>query len=336
MQQTAISIALLAATLLASLPPAWSAITGEELNRCIETIAQQEKVGRLGISVLDLERGTRYLYHGTERFPMQSVFKLPLAIAVLQLVDSGKLSLTQNISIKPEDLSVMYSPLADHYSGTEQTFTISDLIKRAVQESDNTACDVLLRLIGGPQRVTAALKRHGIQGISVDRYERELQPTILGLPPFEPGQAVDRLKWQQEKQQATGPRAREAFAYYLNSDTRDTSTPAAMLTLLQRLFLGQLATPSSTRYALDVMAGTQTGPHRLHEALPPGSILAHKTGTGPDLGGINSATNDVGIATLPSGRHFAIAVFLSGSSLTEPERDAVISKVCNCVVTQIE
>jgi len=332
----AIFVMLVSSSLLASLMPAWSAISGDDLDRCVDTIAHQGKVGRLGVSVLDFERGTKYLYHGNEHFPMQSVFKLPLAVVVLQLVDSGNLSLAQKLSIKREDLSVLYSPLAERFSGSEETFTVSDLIEKVVQESDNTACDVLLRLVGGPEHVTTALKRHGIEGISVDRYERQLQPSILGLPPIDPGQTIDRLKWQKEKQHATGPRARKAFAYYLNDDQRDSSTPDAMLSFLHKLYLCELLTPASTRYLLDVMAGTQTGSHRLREALSPGCIIAHKTGTGPDLNGINSATNDVGIVTLPTGRHFAIAVFLSGSSLTEPERDSVIRNVCNCVVTHIE
>ncbi|HEY9713914.1 MAG TPA: class A beta-lactamase [Chroococcales cyanobacterium] len=304
------------------------------IEKCIASIAARPKVGRLGVSVINLDNGERHSLHGDQRFPLQSVFKAPLAAVVLMQVDAGKLTLEQKITIKPEDISVNYSPLADRYKGPVQQYPVSELIARAVQDSDNTAADVLMERIGGPAAVDKTLKEHGIAGMNINRYERQLQPMILGFPPFDPGpgHVIDRKKWHDDAQGAKGKDAKAAFFQHVNGDVRDSVTPDAMVEFLQKLYAGKLLSPSSTRYLIDVMVGTRTGADRLKAGLPPGSVLAHKTGTGPDFHGINGATNDVGIATLPSGEHFAIAAFLAGSALPEAERDGILRDVCQCVV----
>lgn len=314
--------------------PAWSSLQEQDLCHSAVIGVKQEKLGRLGIGVLDIETGATNYCRGTEHFPMQSVFKLPVAIAVLDHVDNGLYTLEQSITLQKEDLSVLYSPLAESFRGPEQSYTVKELLTRMIQDSDNTACDVLMHHIGGPKVVTETLKRHGIEDISVDRYERELQPEIFGLQPMKLGHAIDKARWERKKRSATGARAHKAFSAHISGDKRDTSTPQAMLDLLHKLYLGKLLTPSSTKFLLDTMAGTKTGTKRLRAALPAGSTLAHKTGTGPDLDGINSATNDVGIVTLPNGHRFAIVVFLTGSSLSEEDRESAICNVCRYVVNQ--
>ena len=306
------------------------------MNQCLSAIAGQKNVGRLGVSILDLESGSKYGYNGREHFPLQSVFKAPIAFAVLKQVDSGKLSLSQKITIKKADLSIYHSPLRDEFSASEQPFAISELIRLAVQESDNTAGDVLLGLIGGPKKLTEELHHAGIDGITVTHYERQFQPCIFGLPPFEPGQEIDLNRWQQQRKEATGPSAQKAFDYYIKKDIRDVTTPEAMVCFFNKLYQGQLLSGTSTRYLLDVLSGVMTGTHRLRQALPQGTILAHKTGTGPDFKGVNSATNDAGIVTLPSGKRFIIAVFLCGSSLNEEERDKVIRDVAGCALSHFQ
>jgi beta-lactamase class A len=330
------ALMLAAGLFLPAFSPAFSAIKNEALCHSGISGVRQDKLGRLGIGVLEMESGTRYFCRPTEHFPMQSVFKLLVALAVLERVDDGLFTLEKTITVKKDDLSILYSPLAEHFSGDSHDFTIRELINTMVQDSDNTACDVLMRYVGGPKQVNASLKRHGVDEISVDRYEAELQPEILGLPPMKLGHAADKARWERDKHAATGPRAHKAFSAYINGDLKDSSTPQGMLNLLQKLYNGNLLTATSTKYLIDTMAGAQTGQRRLRAGLPEGAILAHKTGTGPDLDGVNSATNDVGIIALPSGHHIAIVVFLSGSTLPEDEREGVIARVCNYIVTHTQ
>ena len=330
-----IPIAVLAGCSQSALP-ATAAIKAEELCHSGISGVQQEKLGRLGIGVLDVDSGVRNFCRPTEHFPMQSVFKLLVAIAVLERVDDGLFTLEKSITVKKDDLSILYSPLAEHFSGEAHDFTVKQLITTMIQDSDNTACDVLMHYIGGPKEVNACLKRRGVDEISVDRYEAELQPEILGLPPMKIGHSVDKSRWEKEKHAATGLRAQRAFKQYISGDLRDASTPQGMLNLLHKLYNGKLLTTTSTKFLIDTMTGTQTGQKRLNAGLPEGALLAHKTGTGPDLDGVNSATNDVGIISLPSGHHIVLVVFLSGSTLPEDERDAVLARVCKYVVTHIQ
>ncbi|HEY9677686.1 MAG TPA: class A beta-lactamase [Drouetiella sp.] len=302
---------------------------------CLKALTLQKGLGRLGISVLDLDKGQWLSLHGEERFPLQSVFKFPLAVTVLQMVDSKQLSLDKKVVLKRKDLAVLYSPLAANFKGEQQTYTIRDLIESSVQLSDNTACDVLLDQIGGTVKVNESIKKTKIEGLRVDRYERQLQPDILALPRLEPPGATNKAKWNAEVATATGPAAQKAFDFYLHEDERDMSTPHAMAAYLEEFYRGNLLSPASTKFLMDVMSGTKTGAARIRAGLPSGAKLAHKTGTGPSLKGVYSGTNDVGIATLPSGRRVAIAVFLSGSRLSEAKQDAAIRDATKCAIEHL-
>jgi beta-lactamase class A len=69
------------------------------------------------------------------------------------------------------------------------------------------------------------------------------------------------------------------------------------------------------------------GAKRLKGELPAGTVVAHKTGTGGTRNGITSATNDIGITTLPNGAHLAVAVFVSDSLADETTRESVIARI---------
>jgi beta-lactamase class A len=90
---------------------------------------------------------------------------------------------------------------------------------------------------------------------------------------------------------------------------------------------GALLSADMTAVLIRAMAESPTGAQRLKAGLPAGARLAHKTGTGPDVLGLNAATNDIGIVTLPGGAKFAIAVFLAGSALPEAQREAVHARI---------
>lgn len=287
--------------------------------------------GRLGLAARNLDSGGEYLYHGDEYFPMQSVYKLPIAIAVLKHVDQGKWTLDQKFVLASQDLSALYSPLADRLSRGKAPYSLSlrTLLEAMIEESDNTACDYFLSLCGGPASVTATLRELGIEGLSVDRPESAIQPEIFGLPPLTAVAPLKerRLAWEEARRKAS---AGKSFNKYLEDRKRDTSTPAAMVQLMARLYRGELLSGTNTAYLIQVLTATKTGAGRLKAALPASASIAHKTGTGPDLGALNSATNDVGIIT--NGDHLAIAVFLAGSSLPLAKREAIIADACRIIL----
>jgi beta-lactamase class A len=96
--------------------------------------------------------------------PMQSTFKFPLAMAVLNQIELGKLQLDQPIRLLKSDRSVTYSPLQDEFPEADVDVPLRKLIKLSVETSDNSATDIELRLIGGPavlqQYLDSLARRH--------------------------------------------------------------------------------------------------------------------------------------------------------------------------------
>ncbi|HEY1879127.1 MAG TPA: class A beta-lactamase [Caulobacteraceae bacterium] len=266
------------------------------------------------------------------RFPMQSVFKVFLAAAALAAVDSGQLTLSESITLTRQDLVPWYSPIVAAWKGEAMTLPIVDLIALAVQKSDNLAADVLMKRIGGPPAVMAWLHGKAIEGISVDRYEKEVQPDTHGMGPFQPAWA-DPKAWIAARDAVPAAVQEAATARYL-ADPRDTATLPGSLDFLTRLANGELLSAPSTRLLLRLMTDSM-GLGRLHSGLPEGASLAHKTGSSATDLGLTPATNDVGIVTLPNGRRFAVAAFLSGSTATEVIRNGLIADAArlavNCV-----
>jgi len=125
---------------------------------------------------------------------------------------------------------------------------------------------------------------------------------------------------------------RASTAAYL-ADPRDTATPVAAVRFLEALRSGALLEPASTQRLLGIMTATTTGQGRLKAALPAGAALAHKTGGARTDLGMTPASNDIGIITLADGRQFAVAVFLSGSTAPDAERDAIIAQAGRIVLT---
>jgi beta-lactamase class A len=298
------------------------------LDRDIAVVALRAQPGVLGVGLMNLENGQTWVLNGERRFPMQSVFKAPMAAAALAEVDAGRLHLDEVVTLTEKDLSTPLSPIADAWPA-RTTYTVGELLTAAVVESDNTAADVLMKKIGGPGAVSAWLSGKRVDEVRVDRYERELQPDTAGMASF-------RLAWKGEAAYAAAitsipPARRHAAAVAYLADPRDTATPQGVLNFLYKLEDGQLLSPASTKLLLGLMTRTRTGNARLKAGLPAKSVLAHKAGTGRTDQGLNLATNDIGVVTLPDGRRYAIAVFLAGSTLDSAAREAAIADVARSI-----
>ncbi|HEX7947236.1 MAG TPA: class A beta-lactamase [Phenylobacterium sp.] len=299
------------------------------LDHTVGAIAARVAPAALGVGFMNLESGQSYLYAGDRRFPMQSVFKLLLGAAALAEVDAGRLLLTERFFLLDEQLSPQHSPIAAAWPGRRE-YTAAELLTAAVSDSDNTAADVLMKRIGGPGAVTAWLTVKHMKDLRVDRYERELQPAVYGMPSF-------RTAWRTEAAfgaalAAVPPAERMAAMHKYMADPRDTATPRGMLTFLQALDRGDLMTKRSTELLTRLMSSTARGGKRIRAGLPASAFLAHRPGTSGVDQGLSTAHNDVGVFTLADKRSYAICVFLSGSTLDEAARDAVIAQVAAAAV----
>jgi beta-lactamase class A len=147
----------------------------DSLRKKIEQIVSDKKAV-VGVSIIGNNGKDTLSLRGDKRFPMQSVFKFHIALAVLSAVDNGTLSLDQTIEISKDDLlpEDFWSPLRDE-NPNGGIFTLERLIQYSVSHSDNTACDVLIRLIGTAQTVEEYFKKNNIQDIQITFNEEEMQ-----------------------------------------------------------------------------------------------------------------------------------------------------------------
>lgn len=290
----------------------------------LQQLAERAEPGVLGGAVLDLRTGQVWSVNGNVPQPLQSVFKLPLAIYVMHLAEKGVLSLDERVTLTKADLSIFYSPITDDFD-SRQEYTIRELVAANVSNSDNTAADWLLERVGGPQSLTRYFHDRGLRQFRVDRFERELQPESVGLP-ISAGGMADGESYREYRASVPVDVRTAGMRRYL-ADPRDRMSAVDAVQMLAMLDAGQLLNPEHTRELMQILLETPSGANRLKAGVPDAALVYHKTGTGADVEALNAATNDIGIIALPDGRRLAVAAFLSGSSLPAEQRDALIAEV---------
>lgn len=265
----------------------------DELRKQIDQIASVAR-GRVGVAAQVLETQQSVSLNPHDHFPMQSVYKLPIAMAVLAQVDNGKLVLEQRVRVEKSDFVRVgqHSPIRDkNPRGVE--LNIKELMRFAVSESDGTASDVLLELIGA-DAVNKYLNELGINELVVANSEKEIG-----------------RDWE--------------------TQYRNWTSPHGVLQLLRNLYERRGISEQSQQLLYKFMSETPTGPKRLKGLLPETAVVAHKTGTSGSSGGVTAATNDIGLVSLPNGRTLAIAVFVSDSPADLETRERVIAQIARAV-----
>lgn len=207
---------------------------------------EQQHKGRLGIAALDSNSGRQLEFRADERFPLCSTFKFMAAAAILKRSQTQADLLAKQIHYTQKDL-VTYSPITEKKLSTEKhratSMNLAELCKAALQYSDNTAGNLLLRELGGPAALTRFARGLGDKKFQLERWETELNTAIPG-------------------------------------DARDTSTPLAMLQSMNKLLLGKSLHPAQQQQLIDWLKGNTTGAKRIRAGLPTGWMLGDKTGSG--------------------------------------------------------
>ena len=244
------------------------------IQQSVEAIIARGR-GRIGVAAADLDGGGQVLIHGDMPFPMASTVKIAVAATFLAGVEQGRFRLDQT-------LPMMMPSTERHYRSTEAPLrpgpmmAAQQLMELMITRSDNHATDGLITAVGGVGAINAWLVKAGIVGQHLDN-------TI-----------------------ATMVRDDGRINPATTIDTRNASTPRAMLALLAAIDRGGALSPQSRAVLLDTMTRTSTGKNRMRAGLPDGTVFAHKTGT------LQGVTDDVGIIRLPDGRHLALAIFITG------------------------
>lgn len=286
--------------------------------------------GDIGIAVQDIQTDDLAQFDGRTFFPQQSVSKFWVALTALNATDEGRQDLHTPVVLKSTDLTLFHQPIAAQIrrSGSHTT-TLDALLTRALQQSDNTCNDFVLRAVGGPDAVHAFLAAKDIDGIRFGPGERLMQSRIAGLTwrqEYSIGNAFYRAR------NGVPPTKRQAaFDAYIANPV-DGAQPVAIVQTLARLKRGELLSPGSTARLLEIMSHTRTGPKRLKGGLAVGWSLAHKTGTGQQLGSVQTGYNDIGVLTSPAGRAYSVAVMIRRTSAPIWSRMLVMQNVVRAVI----
>ena len=255
------------------------------------------KDATIGIAVI-INGNDTVAVNGDKDFPMLSVYKFPQALAVADYCKRHDIGLGDTVAVKATELKIdTWSPLRDKYGISDLTVTVNELLEYTLQLSDNNACDILFRLIGGTQAADSLMKSMGYNDIHIISTEDEMH--------------------------------KDPSLCYLNS-----STPIAMARLFDRFYREIERNGLNTHRVIgEIMTSCTTGANRLPAPLKSSdAIIGHKTGTGDtnSLGRI-IGINDAGIVYLPDGNTYSIAVFIKDSAYDMAETEKMIAEISELV-----
>lgn len=220
----------------------------DKLNAIMNTVSQRlhqleiKNHVEIGLSAIETYNNTQINYHSNKRFPMDSTSKLMTVSAILKKSESDPSLLNQKIFFTENDVKKSgYAPIASKH--IKSGMTVSDLCAAALEYSDNLAVNQLMKILGGPNKVTQFARLIGDEKYLLVRLEPKLNSAI-------------------------------------SNDKRDTTTPAAMAESVQKLVLGNALGRFQRQQLQDWMKHCKTGNNRIRAGVPRHFIVADKTGTG--------------------------------------------------------
>ena len=247
-----------------------------ELKKEIEIIVGGKDL-KLGFALYDFSTGKSISINGNDKYPMQSVFKFPIGVALLDCVSRGEFSLSDSVTLTKADLLPdLWSPIRERWPEGVRLPLVS-VMTYMVAHSDNIATDFLIHKIGGVARIQDIVNRLGAKKINIRNTEAEIQGSW----------SVQFDNW---------------------------TTPNAMVDFLRLMNDGKLLDKANTAVLWEIMASASSG--SVNRLVPKTVTFARKTGySGVNSQGIIAAQNDVGIIEFEDGRRVAYAIFLTDSTL---------------------
>lgn len=245
--------------------------------------------------------------NGDRSFPMLSVYKFPIALALSDKYRREHKSFDDSVKIFSSDLCLdTYSPMTEKLIASgrmvekdEIALPVNELLAYMLKQSDNNASDIILREIGGPDVVGQLMSSLDVNGVNVRNSEKEMRD--------------------------------DNSLCYVNS-----STPLAMVSLMNKF--DSEFNDSYSKSIKRIMESCDTGVGRLAKPLiSSNAVIGHKTGTGFALpGGRLMAVNDAGYVHLPNGHIYAIAVFIENSGYSMTDTEALIAEISEMVVAHVK
>ncbi len=280
--------------------------------------------GVLGIAAIHLESGRTFFHNADETFPLASTYKVPIAVQALALVEQGKLDLDRLVTWDTTDLHIGSEAFL-LFRKPGFALSVRNMLETMLILSENNSTDWMLKLAGGASAVTQRLRDIGITDVRVDRTTAEVIAHPYGITDIWTDGKFSRAKWESQMGALSKAR-RDSAAYYYARDPRDHGSPKGMATLLTKLWKGEVLNKANTDMLFDIMYRCETGGARIKGMLPPGTRVAHKTGT------YAGTVNDIGIIDLPDGTHVAIAAYVKKSTKVQgPDLEATVAQASRAV-----
>lgn len=249
------------------------------------------------IGVAWMEGNAMHSVNNERLYPLMSVFKLHVAVALLRDMQRRGAAVDTTLNITPEQMRKdTYSPLMKLHPDGNFSITLPQLIHYAIAESDNNAADILIAMAGGIDSVDREIHAMGIK----DCHLSETEATMYETP--------------------------------MNSYA-NWSKPESVVWLLSKLYDGKLLSGEYDRCIKQALAATTTGADKIKAGLAQGMTLAHKTGTGfrqPD--GTKTADNDAGVVTRPDGSRVIIAILIKDSRLSDADNARLMAEITRIIL----
>lgn len=249
------------------------------------------------IGVAWMEGNAMHSINNERLYPLMSVFKLHVAVALLRDMQRRGAAVDTTLNITPEQMRKdTYSPLIKLHPDGKFSITLPQLIRYAIAESDNNAADILIAMAGGIDSVDREIHAMGIK----DCHLSETEATMYEEP--------------------------------MNSYA-NWSKPESVVWLLRKLYDGKLLSGEYDSCIKQALAATTTGADKIKAGLAQGMTLAHKTGTGfrlPD--GTKTADNDAGVVTRPDGSRVIIAILIKDSRMSDAGNARLMAEITKIIL----
>lgn len=266
-----------------------SASPDDKLRGSIDSIISAHD-GTVGVAVLC--DGNVLAAGDTAQLPLMSIFKLHGAIALL----GTDIDIDSLITVDSTNLALnTYSPIRDSIGGGSAALTVDRLLQYSVGRSDNNACDILIDLAGGIDRIDRCIRDMGISGCTLSETEATMHEDIL-------------------------------------RSYRNKSTAEALCRVMEAVYGDKVLTPDKCGYLRSLLQNSTTGREKIASGLPAGAFAGHKSGMSDrDAGGMRLATGDVAAIALPDGRMAFLAILVKDSHETSEQSASLFKEIAEAV-----
>ena len=265
-------------------------VSASDLTSDIQEVIKGKKA-QVGVAVL--YKDDAFTANNDDQYPLMSVFKFHIALAVLKKMEKEGIPLTAVVTLGPSDIDTKtWSPMYKKYKSKKITLSYGDLISYMVSQSDNNACNWLINFVGGIQNVNDFIKNLGIDRIQLIETEKS----------------------------------------NIRKSYNNWSTPLSVTQLLRKVYTEKVLSDEHFAFLEKAMLASASGKDKFRAGLPKEVEVGHKTGMSyrtPE--GIRMCDADVGVIYMPRGEKCYLAVLVKDSKETDAANAKIMADIAKKV-----